>query len=420
MKQTPWDVIIVGAGPAGLMTAITAAQGGLRVLILDSQEKIGAKLLISGGGRCNITNLKVSENDYQCGNPRTVRNVLRAFPPEKVLSFFKTLGVEMVLEEGTKYFPKAQSAKVVLHALLQKAGELHVAIEKGKKVATLYFSGGVFHLSAGGSEYLSKTVVICTGGLSYPGTGSDGSGFELAKALGHSVVPTTPALVPLLTEDADWKQLAGITLPVRLTFSVDGKTLAASEGAFLLTHFGFSGPAILDISGAWTRFTLGQKELSADFLPRVSETELFHEMNGVAVQHPKRGWKRFFEKYFPERLNEVLLKKLGLNPGAPVSQSSKKDRETAVRRLKHFPLQVSDALGYEKAEVTAGGVDLEGVDGKTLESKSRPGLYFAGEILDVTGRIGGFNFQWAWASGFVVGQALWRKLSHQEPTSSGR
>lgn len=412
MTQTLWDGIIVGAGPAGLMTAITAAENGLRVLVLDSKEKIGAKLLISGGGRCNITNLWVSEKDYQTGDPRTVRNILRAFSSEQTRRFFQDLGVEMVLEEGSKFFPKAQSAGAVLEALLQKVRDLAIVIEKGKKVAAISFANGVFCLSAGGKEYLSKTVVLCTGGLSYPGTGSDGSGYELAKIFGHTIIPTTPALVPLLADDPGWKSLAGITLPVRLTFLNDKKMVATSEGALLLTHFGFSGPSVLDISGAWTRFSLSEKKLLADFLPTVSEAELLAEITQTAIRHPKRGWKRFFEKYFPERLVNILLQKLEVDLIMPMSQASKKNREVFIRRLKHFPLSITGTLGYEKAEVTAGGVDLAEVDPKILESKLRPGLFFSGEILDVDGRIGGFNFQWAWASGFVVGQALGRKVFH--------
>jgi predicted Rossmann fold flavoprotein len=410
MQEKPWDIIVIGAGPAGLMTAIACAEGKLRTLVLEGKETLGAKLLISGGGRCNVTNLKVSEKNYQTGEPRTVRNILRAFPSERTLEFFKAWGVEMVLEEGTQFFPKEQSAKVVLQALLQAAGRFGVVIEKGKKVQKISKEKEFFSVSGEGFEFLTKSLVIATGGLSYPGTGSDGSGYALARSLGHTILPTTPALTPLLTDDQDWKSLAGITLPVELAIFVDHKKVAQSEGAMLFTHVGFSGPAVLDISGPWLRTDFPQKELRANFLPLRREADLWSDLAGTGQAHLARSWKRALSKFLPERLTEVLLRKSGIDPSARLDQVSKKDREALLRSLFRFPLRVSGAQGYDKAEVTAGGVDLKEVDGKSLESKRCPGLFFAGEILDVDGRIGGFNFQWAWASGTVVGRSIVQKF----------
>ena len=410
----PYDVLVIGAGPAGLMAAIPCAEGKLSTLVLDGSETIGAKLLISGGGRCNVTNRKVSEKDYQTGQPRTVRNVLRAFPPERTLSFFKDLGVELVLEEGTKYFPKEQSAKAVLQALLQASRRSGVVIEQRKKVKTISKERGIFRVAGAGFEYLAKKLVIATGGLSYPGTGSDGSGFLLAKSLGHTIVPTTPALTPLITDDPGWKNLAGITLPVGFSIMVDGKKSACSQGAMLFTHVGFSGPAVLDISGPWLRCDAKQKKLVVNFLPACREVDVVAEFARWVVVHPDRSWKRTLAQYFPERLVEVLLGKGGIDPKKRLDQISKKERELFLRLLFQLPVKVTGAQGYEKAEATAGGVDLREVDQKTLESNLCPGLFFAGEVLDVDGRIGGFNFQWAWASGTVVGRAILREArDHQ-------
>ncbi|MFH1208108.1 MAG: NAD(P)/FAD-dependent oxidoreductase [Candidatus Omnitrophota bacterium] len=413
MQPTSWDVIIVGAGPAGLMAAIPCAKGGLRTLVLDSQKTIGAKLLLSGGGRCNVTNLKAGEKDYQTGEPRTVRNILRAFPPERTLKFFKEFGVEMVLEEGTKYFPEGQSAKVVLQALLRASKRAGVTIQIGEKVKTVSKECGIFRVLGEDFECSSKALVIATGGLSYPGTGSDGSGYSLAKSLGHGIVPTTPALTPLITEDPDWKTLAGITLPVKLSVIAEGKKVAQSEGALLFTHIGFSGPAMLDISGPWLRCQAKQKDLVVNFLPVRRETDLLAEWARGVVEHPDRSWKRSLTQYFPERLAEVLLKKNGIDPRSRLDQISKREREPFIRSLFNCPVGVSGSQGYEKAEVTAGGVDLREVDAKTLASNLCARLFFAGEVLDVNGRIGGFNFQWAWSSGIVVGRAIIRELSHQ-------
>jgi predicted Rossmann fold flavoprotein len=413
MQQTSWDVIIVGAGPAGLMAAISCAKGKLRTLALNSHETIGAKLLLSGGGRCNVTNLEASEKDYQTGEPRTVRNILRAFPPERTLSFFKQLGLEMVLEEGTKYFPREQSAKAVLQALIQASCQAGVVIQTGKKVKMVSEDGGIFRVSGEGFEFLAKVLVIATGGLSYPETGSDGSGYSLAKYLGHTIVPTTPTLTPLTTDDPDWKTLAGITLPVKLSMVVDGKKNAQSEGALLFTHVGFSGPAVLDISGPWLRCRTEQKNLLANFLPDRRETDVSAEWASGVAEYPDRSWKRFLARYFPERLAEVFLKKIEIDSKVRVDQVSRIERESFLHLIFNFPLRVSGAQGYDKAEATAGGVDLQEVNAKTLESNLCPRLFFAGEVLDVDGRIGGFNFQWAWASGTVVGRAITHELADQ-------
>ncbi|MEI7752154.1 MAG: NAD(P)/FAD-dependent oxidoreductase, partial [Candidatus Omnitrophota bacterium] len=399
MLEKSWDVLIVGAGPAGLMAAIPCAGAGLRTLVLDGREAIGAKLLISGGGRCNVSPLVASEKDYQTGQPRTVRNILRAFPPERTLAFFKALGVEMVLEEGTKFFPKEQSAKVVLQALQQASIRAGVVIAKRKKVKAVSKERGIFCVSGEGFEFFAKTLVISTGGLSYPETGSDGSGYSLAKGLGHSIVPTTPALTPLITDDPDWKKLAGITLSVELSVLTNGKKIARSGGALLFTHIGFSGPAVLDISGPWLRCEAGRKEISVNFLPAIREADLLTEWASLVAEHGDRSWKRALMQYFPERLAEILLGKSSMDPKKRLDQISIKEREFFLHSLFRFPVKVTGAQGYEKAEVTAGGVDLRDVDAKTLESNVCARLFFAGEILDVDGRIGGFNFQWAWASG---------------------
>ena len=244
--------------------------------------------------------------------------------------------------------------------------------------------------------------------MSYPGTGSDGSGFLLARSLGHSLVPTTPALTPLLTDDPDWKSLAGITLPVELSIAGDGKKTAHSKGALLFTHVGFSGPVVLDISGPWLRSDAKRKELMANFLPAHREADIVTEIARLVAAHADRSWKRSLMSYFPERLVEVLLKKHRIDPKIRLDQISKRSRESFVHSLFHYPVRVTGSQGYEKAEVTAGGVDLREVDPKTLESNLCARLFFAGEVLDVDGRIGGFNFQWAWASGTVVGRAILR------------
>lgn len=405
-----WDGIVIGAGPAGLMAAIQGAAAGLRVLVLESQPKIGAKLLITGGGRCNVAPLKATEHDYHSGDTRTVRNVLRAFSVEKTRDFFRRQGVEFVLEEREKYFPREQSARVILDALFREVKSRGVCFETSRKVVNVSAEQDFFRVIGEDFERQSRSVLIATGGLSYPKTGSDGFGYELAKKTGHVILPTVPALTPLTTHDPDWKSLAGVTLPVVLSLAVNEKKLAQSTGAMLFTHAGFSGPAILDISGAWIRCKDPAKKLFANFLPQEKRTALQDALIKTVAHYPKRSLKRFLAGFFPDRLNEVLIRKSGSKPDIVLSQIPKADRDRFFENLFCFPLDVSGALGYDKAEITSGGVDLEEVNNKTLESKRVPGLFFAGEMLDVDGRIGGFNLQWAWASGFVAGTSMARKL----------
>lgn len=403
----PYDVTIVGAGAAGLMTAITCAHKGLRVLLLDGKEKVGAKILMSGGTRCNVTNEKVTERDFESEHIKAVRGVLRAFSSERAVEFFKELGVNLVLEPGGKYFPSTNSAKTILDALTREVNKLGVTLLAGKKVNTVKKNTNCFSVSGTDFSFDSKTVVITTGGLSHPNTGSDGSGYVLARAFGHRMVQTSPALTPLLTDDADWTSLAGVSLPCELSLWVDGKKHIAFKDPILFTHFGFSGPCILNISRHWFRLKEGHRvEVIADFLPFLKEDEFHKTLIQAGKEHPNWMMKRMLIRYLPDRFLDVLMQKVALPSGITVNQFKRNDREQLAHSLKRFTLPVKDVYGYEKAEVTAGGIDLSEVDARTLESNLQPGLFLAGEILDVDGRIGGFNFQWAWSSGFVAGNGV--------------
>ncbi len=406
MTRLDNNLIIIGAGPAGLMTAIMSARRGLRALVLDGQKNIGKKLLMSGGGRCNVTNLKVEAKDYITTEERTVRNVLAAFPVSKVIEFFKEQNVLLTLEEMTKYFPEEQSARVVLDALLKCCSGLNVEILKEHKVKNISKKDGAYEVSGDNFNIDAKSVVIATGGLSYPATGSDGFGYELAKKIGHRITKTHPSLVPFLTNDADWKSIAGITLDVELTLLVDEKKVRQSNGAFLWTHFGFSGPAVMDLSGAWNKASGHDKKILARFILSKTESEFLNEVKKTIESNGDRSFKRVLSVYLPERLIEILLKQNQISVQIKANQIPKNKRDYFLKLLFHYPLPVSKTLGYDKAEVTTGGIDMSEVDAKTLESKLSKGIYFAGEVLDVDGRLGGFNFQWAWASGAAVANAI--------------
>ncbi|MBI4550564.1 MAG: NAD(P)/FAD-dependent oxidoreductase [Candidatus Omnitrophica bacterium] len=403
-----WDVCVIGAGAAGLVTAIECGRQKLNALLLDGREKFGAKILMSGGTRCNLTNREVTERDFSSESLRAVGWILKAFPSRSAVALFRELGTEVVLEASGKYFPATHSAQTVLECLVREVRRLGVSLEAPKKVTGLKYENGRFLCEGDGFSYAARTVVLCSGGLSYPSTGSDGSGYRLAGAFGHRLVPTSPALTPLVSGDPDFKELAGVSLPARLTLKSEGLARRVFEGDFLFTHFGFSGPVVLDVSRHWIRDREdGRKPaLTAHFLPNMTADELRAGLTRAAASQPKVLLKNYLAKLMPARVAETLSRKAGVLPETPFHQLSKGSREAVVRTVTECPLKATGSLGYAKAEVTAGGVDLKEVCPRTLESRLRPGLYFAGEILDADGRIGGFNFQWAWSSGMVAARAI--------------
>ncbi len=392
------DIAVVGAGAAGLMAAIAAAVYSPRasVVLLDSREKIGAKILISGGTRCNVTKVEVTPSDYQGGPSHFVRHVLEAFTPQQTIEFFKKIGVELVLEPSGKYFPATHSGKTVLDALLREANRAGVKLMTGVRVEKIRRVEPSFQLESGSFKLPAQRVILATGGLSYPETGSDGTGFRIAGGFGHTIVSTSPALTPLTTDDEEWKSLSGISLNAVLSFFKDGQKKQECTGAFLFTHFGFSGPVALDISRHAARCKPQENyEIRANFVPQENEESLKKKIALFDAGRGRKSFENFLQIEFslPERFAKTFLKKTGTL-----------ERQKIIRSLLAYPLPVTGVIGYKKAEVTAGGVDLNEVRHSTMESKRVPGLYFCGEILDVDGRIGGFNFQWAWSSGAIAGR----------------
>ena len=418
------DIAIVGAGAAGLMTAIAAARQNpskLKIFLLDSRQKIGAKILISGGTRCNVTNVRVTPRDYEGGASHFVKHVLEAFTPEETIRFFEEIAVPLVLEPTGKYFPTTHSGKTVLEALLKEIERSEVTLKTGIRITEINKKGGFFYLKGcpagreeNSLELTARRVVLATGGLSYPETGSDGKGLEIARGLGHSIVKTTPALTPLTSGDEDWKLLSGVTLNVRLSFFRAGKKEAEREGSFLFTHFGFSGPSALDIS----RFvaSVNEKEpheIKASFLPSETEESFLKRFSKCSEAHPGKLVKNFLTDEFllPARFVETFFNKTGFNAEMTLKKCPRVLRGRLIHALLNYSLEVTGVVGYKKAEVTAGGVDLKEVKASTMESNIVPGLYFTGEILDIDGRIGGFNFQWAWSTGMIAGRSAVKSLA---------
>lgn len=406
MQVDRLDVAVVGAGAAGLAAAIFAARQNpaLSVAAFDGAAKIGAKILVSGGGRCNVTNTVVTERDFCGGSPNVVRRILAAFPVEETVAFFREIGVALHEEPDGKLFPDTNRARTVLDALVGEAARRRVRLLTGHRVTGVAREEGGLVLTTSGGSFAARNVVLATGGMSLPKTGSDGTGYALAASLGHTIVPPTPALVPLVLDGDFHAPLSGVALPVELTVRSEGAKAVRVPGAMLWTHFGVSGPAALDASRHWIRTPLAS--LRANLLSGKDFAAADEALLSLGRSQPRTHLRNALASLLPGQVAAAVVERLGLKGDTPMSSLTREDRHALVRALLDWPLPVLESRGYNFAEVTAGGVPLSEVDPATLASRRCPGLYLAGEILDVDGRIGGFNFQWAWSSGWVVGKAL--------------
>jgi hypothetical protein len=409
------DVAIVGGGAAGLATAIFAARRsvGRSIVILDGARRLGAKILVAGGGRCNVTNRVVSAADYCGGSLHRIARVLAAFPVPRTVAFFQELGVELHEEAGGKLFPTTNKARTVLDALLAEVERCGVRILTEQRVTTVEPRDDGFRIVTATLTLHARRVVLATGGCALPKTGSDGAGYALAERLGHALVPPTPALVPLVLAGDSHRSLSGIAQDVELTVRAAGAKAVRVRGALLWTHFGVSGPAVLDASRHWLRARLaGQAvDLAVSFLPGADLAGAEQRLLELAAAHPKAQVHSALARLVPARVAGALLHELGLDGALPLAHFPKPQRRRLVQALAAWPLPVRDSRGYQHAEVTAGGVPLNEVDPGSMVSRKCPGLHLVGEILDVDGRIGGFNFQWAWASAWVAGSFLGRPAS---------
>lgn len=404
------DVIIVGAGAAGLATAIFLAKRrpDLKVVALDGAKQLGAKILVSGGGRCNVTNSVVTEKDFFGGNDRVIRHVLRAFSVTETIAFFREIGVELREEAGGKLFPSSNRARTVLDALLGESRRRGVEIRAGERVVAVEKANDGFAVATTRGTWRAKRVVLATGGLSLPKSGSDGGGLQLAVRLGHALVPATPALVPLVLDGDFHVSLSGVSHPVALALHVAGTKPVRLVGSLLWTHFGVSGPVILNASRIWHRATLeGQPvRITANLVGGRDFEQIEEGFLALTKERPRARLQSVLAADLPRAVAVALLERLAVDPRLTLSHLAKADRRKLLQALTAWPLPVKGSRGYSFAEVTAGGVTLGEIDPATLVSRRCPGLYLVGEILDVDGRIGGFNFQWSWSSAWVAASAL--------------
>lgn len=399
-------VAIIGAGAAGLMTAIQCGKRQIECSLFDSQKKPGKKILIAGGGRCNVTNHVMNEQYFNCKQSRFVRNILRHFNLQQTLTYFQSRGLPLKLEdEFQKYFPTSDKAADVLKVFHNHLIELDIEYltEYELEVVTKVEDGFKLFFKSHGEKLFEK-LVLCTGGQSVPQTGSNGVGYSIAKSLGHTITRLTPALTPLIDDSNLYKELSGYSVNCELTLNVNSSNVISFKGPLLFTHQGYSGPVVLNISRHYINENHESKKIIANWLPDQTMETVTEEWK--LEKYRKKSIISWFKEKFSRQMCEMLLNSCGVNSDLSLSEVSSEARKKIEKVLFQFELKVTGYKGFGYAEVTAGGVDLSEINGATLESRLHKNLYFAGEILDVDGQLGGYNFQWAFASGTCVANAL--------------
>ena len=420
-------VVIIGGGAAGLMAAGAAARQGHRVTVLEHTEKPGQKILVTGKGRCNVTNDCTAEEflHHVRTNPRFLYSSLGAFPPAKTMELFESLGVELKVERGRRVFPVSDKAEEIRQALLRYAAEAEIVEDgaqtlllepmapaeepeapgpsenprhpKKKKPGPAARCVGVRGTS--GREYRADAVLVATGGLSYPTTGSTGDGYKLARQAGHTLVDPVPSLVSLVSRDPDCKKMMGLALKnVTLTLYEDKKTIFAEQGEMLFTHFGISGPLTLSASSHLGDMKKHTYHAEIDLKPALSEEQLYDRITrdfALLANHAAQG---ALVKLLPSSMQPVMVERWGIDPATKANQITREQKRELVRLMKHWAVSIDARGDLAHAVITAGGVSVREVDPKTMESKKAKGLYFAGEVLDVDAYTGGYNLQIAFCT----------------------
>jgi len=406
-----FDVIVVGAGPAGLLAAGRAAEIGGRVLVLEKMRQAGRKLLITGKGRCNITNNSDIGEFIKHVHPngRFLRNAFSQYYSKDILDLLKKYGVEVVLERGGRYFPESNKSSDVLAALLAWVKDMKAEIQCGYRVEKLIIENGIIEgVRANGQNFFSKKVILAMGGRSYPATGSSGEGYELARLAGHTIENTRPGLVPLETEGSMAKKLQGLNLKnVNAVVWVDDKKTGEEFGEMLFTHFGLSGPIILTHSRMVVEaLHLNKKvEITVDLKPALDEKKLDNRLQRDLNEHGKKRLINVFKYWLPASMIPVFIEVLGIAPEKECHQVSSKERKQIRHLLKNLRFRVSDHRSFKEAIITSGGVSTNEITAKTMESKLVSGLYFAGEMIDLDADTGGYNLQIAYSTGWLAGSS---------------
>lgn len=400
------NIIVIGGGAAGLMAAGTAAEQGARVTLLETNEKVGRKLFITGKGRCNVCNNCDTQTVLQHVpvNPRFLYSALGCFSPADVMAFFEAHGVPLKTERGNRVFPVSDKAADIIDALFTWVKRLGVTIIQKTAESLAITDGRVTGVCAGGKTYHADRVIIATGGASYPQTGSTGDGYRFAREAGHTVLPPNPSLVPLVESGDTCREMMGLSLRnVQVTVYEGGKQIFCDFGEMLFTHFGLSGPLILSASAHMRHFGSKEYRIEIDLKPALDEKTLDKRLLGDFDKHKNSDFINALGDLLPRKMIPTVVRLSGIDPHVKVNSITKAQRASLLHTLKHFTVQVSGKRPIAEAIVTTGGVSVREINPKTMESKKCAGLYFAGEVLDVDAYTGGFNLQIAWSTGRLAG-----------------
>ncbi|MBP3506944.1 MAG: NAD(P)/FAD-dependent oxidoreductase [Lachnospiraceae bacterium] len=403
-------MIVIGGGAAGMLAAIIAARNGKQVTLLEKNEKLGKKLFITGKGRCNLTNACDMEDLFRniVTNHKFLYSSLYGFDNQTTMDFFEGLGLHLKTERGNRVFPESDHSSDVLRVLEQELRKQKVQVKLRTEVKEISVCDSVIQgvVLSDGSKLIADQVIVATGGLSYPSTGSTGDGYRFAKTAGHTIQPCSPSLVPMETEETWCKEIMGLTLKnVSVTLSCGKKKIYEGFGEMLFTHFGVSGPLILSASAYTGKYLNESLELKIDLKPALSESQLDERLQRDFFRYQNRQLQNAMDDLLPKKLIPIVIACSQISPDKKVNIITREERLQLVQILKGLPLHISGFRDYKEAIITRGGVNVREINPQTMESKLVKGLYFAGEVLDVDALTGGFNLQIAWSTGYAAGNS---------------
>lgn len=398
-----YDVVIIGGGASGMMAGIWAAKNNQSAIIVEKNPELGRKILATGNGRCNLTNKFTEKSHYHGASPEFVEGIINQFNQYKIMEFFESLGLILKEENNGRMFPRNDQAQSVAQALKSELEDLDVTIKLNSVVRGIEKDGD-FKIKIQGGEIISADkIIIAVGGKAHEQLGTSGDGYYWLEKLGHKIIPTHQALVPIETVETWPTKIQGLKIEGKAMAIQNGKILVEKQGDILFTHYGLSGPATM----ALAREIKAEKniQINIDLYPEFSENELDKIIQKNIENNGKKALKNSIVGMAPNNLIDIILANLKIDPNKKAAEISKIDRQKIANILKNIQLTVKSLRPFREAQVTAGGVDTKEINPKTLESKIIPGLYFTGEIMDVDGDSGGFNLQWAWSTGFVAGNS---------------
>lgn len=398
-----FDTIIIGAGPAGMTAAIFAARKGLKVCLVEHEDRVGKKILSTGNGKCNLTNLNMSPEWYYTGRKENFYNVIEQFMPENIIDFFGDLGM-LTIDKNGYIYPRSEQASMVLDSLRMELDRLNITVYTSAPNATITHSD-IFTVKFNGNTITSNKLILACGSKCAPKTGSDGSGYAYAKDFGHSIIKVIPALVQLICKESFYKELQGVRCQAKLSVMVDKQCIATEQGELQLTGYGISGIPVFQLSRVVKRvLDKGRTPVvKIDFAAEYTNKELHFFISGVVNNHPDMELSMALAGILNKKLANVIIKECNLKPSLKCVNVNSDNITRLVNLIKAFDVIPKDTNGFDNAQVCAGGVDLGEINLDTMESKLVKGLYFAGELLDVDGKCGGYNLTWAFASGKVAG-----------------